>query len=192
MKSSFQLSRAALTAMIVAASGIFALLSQPALAAQYTAGPITIVDPQAAPTVPGLSTGGVFFGSISSADNTGDRLIGASSPVAEVVEVHRMMMQDNIMRMRAVESVAITRDKPVSFERGKPDTYHLMMLNLKQPLEAGQTFPVTLVFEKAGEVEVTVEVFQGAGGHGAMKHGAMKHGDMKHGDMKHGSHAGHK
>ena len=145
-------------------------------AAEYNSGDLTITNPQAGPTVPGMDAGGVFFDAITTTGDKPDRLIGGSTPVSEVVEVHSMMMQDNIMRMRAVDGVEIAKGKTVSFQRGQPNAYHLMLLQLKSPLKEGGSFPLTMEFEHAGKVEVEVQVMQGAGGHKGMK---MKHGDMK-------------
>lgn len=148
-----------------------ALLSNPAAAAEFTVGPIKIVNPRSAPTVPGLKVGGVFFESVTISGNEGDTLISASSPVADTVELHRMKMDGDIMRMRQVEKIGLSPDKPVSFERGKADAYHLMLINLKKPLTLNQQFPVTMVFEHAGQVEVTVDVKPHGGG---MGHGGHK------------------
>ncbi len=146
-------------------------VSIPAAAAEFTAGPIKIVNPRSAPTVPGLKVGGVFFESVTISGTKGDTLISASSPVADTVELHRMKMDGDIMRMRQVEKIGLTPDKPVSFERGKADAYHLMLINLKKPLTLNQQFPVTMVFEHAGQVEVTVDVKPHGGG---MSHGGHK------------------
>lgn len=150
------------------------MLPSLAAAAEFSVGPIKLVNPRSAPTVPGLKVGGVFFESVTISGTEGDTLIGASSPVAETVELHRMKMEGDIMRMRQVETIGIAPDKPVSFERGESDAYHLMLINLKEPLQLNQQFPVTMVFEKAGEVQVTVDVKPHGGG---MGHGGHK---MKH------------
>lgn len=134
-----------------------ALLSA-AQASDTEAGSIKISHPHAAPTVPGLKTGGVFFDAISNHESVADRLLAASSPVAKQVEIHSMKMQGDIMRMRQVDGVDISQDNPVSFQRGQPDSYHLMLMNLKQPLKLGESFALTLQFERAGEIEVIVAV----------------------------------
>ncbi len=85
-----------------------------------------------------------------------DRLISATTPVAERAEIHESMADGTVMRMRPVAGVAIPASAPVVLA---PGGLHIMLVNLRQPLVRGQHFPLTLVFEKAGTVEsdVTVE-----------------------------------
>ena len=91
--------------------------------------------------------------------NTGttpDRLMSASSPAAGAVQVHQMKMEGNIMRMREL-------DGPLEIKPGEtvtlaPGGLHLMMLGLKEPLKQGENVPLTLVFEKAGKVDVELAV----------------------------------
>jgi hypothetical protein len=91
--------------------------------------------------------------------NTGaaaDRLVSASSPAAGKVEIHEMSMQDNIMKMRELpRGLPIEAGKTVSLS---PGGYHLMLLGLKAPLKKGDKITVTLNFEKAGKVDVTLDV----------------------------------
>ncbi|WP_200230095.1 copper chaperone PCu(A)C [Rubrivivax gelatinosus] len=86
----------------------------------------------------------------------GGRLVGASSPVAGVVEIHEMAMDGNVMKMRALpDGLALPAGKPVEL---KPGGYHVMLLDLKQALEPGSTVPVTLVFEGADKKRDSVEL----------------------------------
>ncbi|MBK1686491.1 copper chaperone PCu(A)C [Rubrivivax gelatinosus] len=95
-----------------------------------------------------------LFAQISSAQ--GGRLVGASSPVAGVVEVHEMAMEGNVMKMRALANgLALPAGQTVEL---KPGGYHVMLMDLKQPLEAGSTVPVTLVFEGADKKRESVEL----------------------------------
>ncbi len=80
-----------------------------------------------------------------------DRLIGASSPVAGRAEVHETVEEDGEMQMRPVEAVPIGPDETVEFE---PGGYHVMLLDLGEPLEVGSTITVVLEFERAGQVPV--------------------------------------
>jgi copper(I)-binding protein len=84
-----------------------------------------------------------------------DALVGASTPVAATAEVHESSMEGGVMRMRPVPSVRIPAGKTVALA---PGGYHIMLFNLKQPLKAGETFPVTLTFEHAAPVTVDVQV----------------------------------
>ena len=95
-----------------------------------------------------------LFAQITSAQ--GGRLVSASSPVAGVVEIHEMSMDGNVMKMRALQNgLELPAGKPVSL---KPGGFHVMLLDLKQPLKAGDTVPVTLVVEGADKKRETVEI----------------------------------
>ena len=74
------------------------------------------------------------------------RLVGAASAVAGVVEIHRMSMEGNVMRMRAVPVLDLPADQAVEL---KPGGYHVMLLDLQQPLQAGQRIVVELQIETA-------------------------------------------
>ena len=105
-----------------------------------------------------------------------DRLVAARSDVAARVELHTHEMEGNIMRMRPVEAIPVPAGQTVML---KPGGHHVMMIGLKGKLEEGGAFPLTLVFDKAGEITVEVPVRKmGAmgpgephgGGHGGMRH----------------------
>lgn len=113
---------------------------------------VMIHDPLAYETADGMKVGAAMIGLHSAVD---DKLIGASSPVSERVEIHTMTNDNDIMRMRKIDELALPADKIVTMS---PDGYHLMLMNLKEPLKAGAEFPITLKFEKAGEQTVTVPV----------------------------------
>ena len=104
-------------------------------------------------TVPGQLTGGAFAQIRGGA--AADRLVGVSSAASKSMEIHTMAMEGSTMRMRQVDSVEIPAGQLVEF---KPGGMHLMFFGLKAPLQAGQTVPVTLRFERAGEVQATVQV----------------------------------
>lgn len=74
----------------------------------------------------------------------GGKLVAASSPVAGVVEIHEMTMVDNVMRMRPIAGLDLPAGKAVEL---KPGGYHVMLMDLKQALKAGDTVTVTLVIE---------------------------------------------
>lgn len=94
-----------------------------------------------------------LFARITSAQ--GGRLVGASSAVAGVVEIHEMAMRDNVMTMRAVPGLDLPAGTPVEL---KPSGYHVMLFDLKQQLKAGDTVTVSLVIEGADKKRETVEV----------------------------------
>lgn len=102
---------------------------------------------------------------------SGDRLTGASTPVAQKAEIHEMTMDGNVMKMRPVAGVDLPAGKPVAL---KPGGYHLMLSGLAKPLKEGDTFPMTLDFAKAGERQVQVSVAKiGAMGPEAKSGGGM-------------------
>jgi copper(I)-binding protein len=105
-------------------------------------------------TPPGASVGGGYV-TVRNAGGTADKLIGASSPAADHVELHVMSMDNGVMRMRQVPSFKVPAHGELML---KPGGNHLMFLGLKHPLEQGAKVPVKLKFEKAGTVEVELDV----------------------------------
>ena len=102
---------------------------------------------------PGKAENGAAYVTIVSP--TADRLVSVSTPVAKQAQLHTMEMKGMVMEMRPVAGIDIPAGKPVSL---KPGGEHIMLLGLAQPLREGQTFPLTLNFEKAGAKSVTVAV----------------------------------
>lgn len=84
-----------------------------------------------------------------------DRLIGARTAVAEIVEIHETRMENDIMRMQQVEGIDLPARSEVEL---KPGGYHIMLINLKQDLKVGEKIPFTLIFEMQGEVNFEAEV----------------------------------
>jgi len=94
-----------------------------------------------------------MFAQITSA--SGGRLVSVASPVAGVVEIHEMKMEGDVMKMKAVAALELPAGKPVEL---RPGGYHVMMMDLKKELKAGEMVPVTLVIESAGKPRETIEV----------------------------------
>jgi periplasmic copper chaperone A len=84
-----------------------------------------------------------------------DRLTGANTPVADKAELHESMQDMGMMKMRPLPGIALETGKPVKLA---PGGYHLMLFGLKAPLKLGDTFPLTLTFEHAPPMTVTVDV----------------------------------
>ena len=146
---------------------ISAALMATATAAFAQAGAIKVEKPFARATAPGAAVGG-GYAIIRNSGSAPDRLVGASSPASARVELHEMAMADNVMRMREVKGIDVPANGTVEL---RPGGYHLMLMELKQPLKQGEKVPVTLKFEKAGEVKVELAVEgMAAKGHGGMKH----------------------
>ena len=124
----------------------------------------------ARPTVEGQRAGGGYVTLKGGASD--DRLVGATADVSASVELHMMAMEGDIMKMRRVEAIELPAGKTVKLE---PGGLHVMFIGLKAPLKAGTTFPVTLKFEKGGEVTTQMTVRADApaaqgGGHSQHKH----------------------
>ena len=126
-----------------------------ALAQQVKIGDIVLDHAWARATPGGAKVGGGYL-TIENKGATPDKLIGGSTPAAAKVEVHEMAMNNGVMTMRPVKGgLSIPPGQSVTLA---PGGYHLMMMELKGPLKKGDKVPVTLKFEKAGEVNVTFEI----------------------------------
>lgn len=125
-----------------------------ALAQEFKSGGITIVTPWARATPGGAKVGGAYL-QLKAGTGTNDRLVAAKSPVAGAVEIHDHIDEGGIMKMRRVDGIAVPDGQTVTL---KPGGYHLMLMDLKQPLKQGGKLPLTLVFEKAGEVAVEATI----------------------------------
>ena len=159
------------------------LLTGSARAEDVKAGDLVISEPWARATPGGAKTGGGYL-TIENKGNAADKLVSATADVAGKVEVHEMAMNNGVMTMRPLENgLAIDAGQTVKLA---PGGYHLMMMDLKNPLKRGDKVPVTLQFEKAGKVAVTLDV-QGVGAKGpggsagsdGMKMQKMDHSKMK-------------
>ena len=126
----------------------------------------------AAPTVVGLSVtdawsrpaaqggNGAGFLTLANTGKAADRLVSVSSPIAGRVEMHESMIMDGKAMMHPRPGgVALPPGGKVQF---KPGGWHLMLIGLKKPMKAGDTFPATLTFQKAGKVTVNFTVRAGA------------------------------
>jgi copper(I)-binding protein len=131
-----------------------------ASAHEYQLRALRIDHPFARATPPGARSGGVYLSVENKGDRT-DRLLTVSTPVAGTAVLPQMVMDAGVMRMRAVAGVDV---KPGDRLVLQPGAYHVMLTDLKRPLQAGETFPLTLGFEKAGSIKVDVEVESMAGG----------------------------
>ena len=120
-----------------------AVLAATSLASFAQAPAITVSQPWVRATVAEQQSTGAFMTLHAS---SASRLVAVQSRVAASVEMHEMAMEGDVMRMRAMPAVALAAGVDVTF---KPGHYHLMLMGLKKPLKAGETVPLTLVFESA-------------------------------------------
>jgi periplasmic copper chaperone A len=122
------------------------LLIGPAAAAQ-----VTVTDPWVRGTVPSQMSTGAFM-TLKAAKPA--RLLGATSPVASVVELHEMAIDNNVMRMRAVDVLDLPAGRSVEL---RPGGFHVMLIDLNRQLKPGETVPVMLLIEQDGKRQ-TIEV----------------------------------
>lgn len=150
-------------------SRCFALLALAAGAAyaEPPAGSIRVESAWARPTAPGARVGGAFLTLVGG--RTADRVVAGSSPAAAAVELHTHVIEDGVAGMRAIPAIDVPAGGRVEL---KPGGLHVMLIGLKSPLKAGDTVPLRLRFEKAGEVEVGLAVGAPAG---PATHGASPH-----------------
>ncbi|MGQ0582188.1 MAG: copper chaperone PCu(A)C [Reyranella sp.] len=150
---------------LVLAAATLAVLSVPASAQDYKVGALEITRPWTRATPATAQSGGGFL-TVTNKGTTPDRLVAARSTVSAKVEVHEMRMDGNVMRMRELEKgLEIPAGATVML---KPGSYHIMFMGLKAPFAKDAKVPVTLVFEKAGSLDIVLDVE--ALGAGAPKH----------------------
>jgi copper(I)-binding protein len=140
-------------------SAIGVLATQLAAAAN-----ITVSDAWARATMPGQPVSAAYMQIKSDADA---RLIGVSSPAIPQVEVHEMKMEGDVMIMREVKALELPKGKSVTLQ---PGGFHIMLMNLKQPIAAGDVIPLTLVIESGGKRQNVEVKAQARASGGDMSH----------------------
>lgn len=141
-----------------------ALAALPAAAHDYTAGDLAILQPWT--RAAGANGNGAAFMRLRNAGAQPDRLVSASTPVARVVELHTVIREGDAMRMRPVQDIAVAPGATVEL---RPGGFHVMLIGLNAPLAQGSRVPLTLRFERAGEVQVELTV-EAAGARGSGHH----------------------
>lgn len=165
---------------VMLAAFALALCAAPVRADDVKAGDLVISQAWSRATPGGAKVAGGFM-TIENKGSAPDKLVGVSAEIAGKVEVHEMAMDNGVMKMRPL-------DKGLVIEPGKtvklaPGGYHLMLQDLKSSFKEGEKVPVTLEFEKAGKVAVSLDV-QGVGakapgGGGSMMKKMPDHSGMK-------------
>jgi copper(I)-binding protein len=151
----FECTSCAFRSSTLALLALAVVFARPASAQQVKIGDLVLDHAWARATPGGAKVGGGYL-SIENKGATPDKLIGGSSSAAGKVEVHEMTMNNGVMKMRPVQGgLSISPGQSVTLA---PGGYHLMMMELRGPLKKGDKVPLTLKFEKAGEVNVTLEV----------------------------------
>ncbi|PLX37353.1 MAG: hypothetical protein C0605_07620 [Hyphomicrobiales bacterium] len=118
------------------------------------AGAITVNDGWARASI-GKARAGIAYLTVQNGGDSADRLIDAAGDVAHKVELHTHIMKDDVMMMRQVESIEVPAGGKAEL---KPGSYHVMLIGLKAPLKEGESFPLTLTFEKAGPVRIMIHI----------------------------------
>ena len=136
-------------------ASLLALSAGAAYADDYKVGTLEIDNPWSR-AVPKGGKVAVGYLTIKNTGTEPDRLVSGSTPVAGKLEIHEMTMDKGVMKMRPL--AAGLEIKPGETVELKPESFHLMLTNLKQPIEKGKPFAASLVFEKAGPVDVEFAV----------------------------------
>jgi copper(I)-binding protein len=130
-----------------------------AAAHDYKKGTLTIDHPWARPTLPSIGNAAVYM-DIRNSGSEPDRLLGAKTNLTATVEVHGTTEENGVMKMRRAENgVEVPASGSVKFQ---PGGFHIMLVGVKEPLKEGSRHPLTLMFQKAGEVTVDIAVEKGA------------------------------
>lgn len=135
---------AALAALILAG------FSGATSAHEYAVGDLRIQDPWARAMPAGAAIGGGYM-TIRSVNGQADRLLGGSSPRAARIEVHGMFQEGDVVRMRRVHALEIVPGDVIEL---RPGGLHLMFVDVTEPFREGERIPATLVFDRAGEVQL--------------------------------------
>lgn len=128
------------------------------LAQDYTIADLHVVQPWSRALPPVAKTGAAYL-VIDNRGDQEDRLLEVRTPIAGHAELHEHVHQDGLMKMQRLDTLPLPAGDRVSF---KPGGYHIMLFDLKQPLNAGEHFPLTLYFAEAGELQVEIAVQQDA------------------------------
>lgn len=147
--------------MLLKKTLLIAALLSPSLFAnahEYTVGELHIAHPWSREMPPVAPTAAAYF-VVHNKGAEADRLLSVSTPHAGKAELHEHIHADGVMKMQQVENVTIPAGGEVKFE---PMGYHVMMFNLQQQAKDGERFPLTMTFEKAGQLNVEVAVHKDA------------------------------
>jgi copper(I)-binding protein len=136
------------------ASSLLAFACSSSFAHDYSAGELQIAHPWSRELPPNAVAGAAYF-VVNNQGTTEDRLLSAQTPRATKTEIHTMLQLGEVMKMHKLDSVGIPAGGETKLA---PGGTHLMLFGLQKPLVAGERFPLTLQFEKAGKVEVEVVI----------------------------------
>ena len=133
---------------------VLCALAAQAFAGDSRLGDLVVSEPWARATIGQAKAGAAYF-TVANNGAAADRLVAVESPAAKRSELHGHTMDGGVMRMRPVEAIELAPGAPVVLQ---PGGLHVMLMGLKAPLKQGGRFPLTLIFEKSGRLEVEVRV----------------------------------
>ena len=139
---------------LLAAGLLSVAISASALAHEFKLGDLMIDHPWARASIGQAPNGAAYMAIMTKGDEI-DRLVAVESDVAKRIELHTHLMEEGVMKMRQVEAIEVAPGEPTMLQ---PGGLHVMLMGLKSPLVEGESFPLTLVFENAGRVEVEVKI----------------------------------
>lgn len=130
-------------------------VTTPAAARDYTAGTVKISNPWTRVPPPSAKVAGGFM-TLTNTGTATDRLVKGSSPAAGRIEIHEMTLDGGMMKMRELDKGL--EIKPGQTVELKPGSFHIMFMDLKEAPKEGSTVKGTLVFERAGPIEIEYKV----------------------------------
>lgn len=139
----------------LAAAALATVSATVADAKDYTVGAIKISTPWTRVTPPASTVAGGFM-TITNTGTTPDTLVGGTAAISARLEVHEMALDGGIMKMRELKPGLVI--KPGETVVLKPGSFHVMFMDLKEPIASGKTFKGSLVFEKAGTIEIEYKI----------------------------------
>lgn len=159
-----------MTMRLLTLAAITFCMSASAMASDFKAGSIEISSPWSRATPKGAQTA-IGYMTIKNNGNTAERLIGGSVDVADRFQLHSMTMENGIAKMRELSDIEIKPGQTIEF---KPGGSHVMFVNLKHPLSKGERISGTLVFKRAGKLQIEYSV-EGIGSQAPQDMGHMQH-----------------
>jgi copper(I)-binding protein len=139
---------------LIAVMALALIAALPVLAQTAPSSTLEVQQAWARATPAGAKTGAIYL-TVVNRTGADDKLVAASTPEAREAQLHTMIDENGVMKMRPLASIEIKAGATVTL---KPGGMHVMLLGLKEPLKQGASFPLTLEFEKAGKRELTVSV----------------------------------
>lgn len=133
---------------------LVATIALPAAAHDYPLGDLTIIHPWARASAGAAKNGAAYLDVVNNGAAP-DRLVAVSTPAAAHAELHMHASENGIMKMRPVDGIEIAPGQHIVLQ---PGGFHVMLMGLAAPLVEGENFPLTLTFEKAGSIEVSVTI----------------------------------